>query len=421
MPGRYLMVLPVPAFPGPDGTFEIESAFAEHLRMLRSMLGPLARTMIIAAPELSVEERAAAGPLARLDEARDGIGFRPMFRANLGRAAYLRQLPRVLAALRGEVRKADIVHASNSPLYRPFEFPALMLASLLGKKTISVTDIDHRRSARMNLDTGRWSAKEYWITRFLHDPFTHLQQTIGVRRCSLVLLKGRSLVEDYGRGRPNVKHFLDSAFGAEHIIPASRLEEKVRATLSSQTEVEVVYFGRLVEYKGVDEMLRAVRHALDLGARLRFEIVGSGPADAALRALTRELRLESVVAFIGAVPFGPALFDRLYGAHILLAAPLSEDTPRSALDACAMGLGIVAYDTSYYRELADLGGPVEIVPWRDVSALGHRLWELDAERPRLAALLRQSAAFAPPNTQQAWLEKRVAWTRALFEEAGRDG
>jgi glycosyltransferase involved in cell wall biosynthesis len=417
MRGRYLMVLPVPAFPGPGGTFEIESAFAEHLRMLRSMLGPLARTLIIAAPELSAAERAVAGPLTRLDEARDGIGFRPMFRANLGRVGYLRELPRVLAALRVEVREADVVHGGNSPLYRPFEFPALMMASLLGKKTISVTDIDHRRTARMNLETGRWSAKEYWITRFLHDPFTHLQQTIGVRRFSLVLLKGRSLVDDYGRGRPNVRHFLDSAFGVEHIIPAHRLEEKVRETLSSQTEVKVVYFGRLVEYKGVDGMLRAVRHALNLGARLRFEIVGSGPADAALRALTRELGLESVVSFIGAVPFGPGLFDRLYDAHVLLAAPLSEDTPRSALDACAMGLAIVAYDTSYYRELAELGGPVEIVPWRDMNALGQRLLELDAQRARLADLLRKGAAFAAPNTQQAWLEKRVAWTRALFDAA----
>ena len=33
--GRYLMVLPVPAMRTRPGVFEIESAFAEHLRMLR--------------------------------------------------------------------------------------------------------------------------------------------------------------------------------------------------------------------------------------------------------------------------------------------------------------------------------------------------------------------------------------------------
>jgi glycosyltransferase involved in cell wall biosynthesis len=416
MSGLYLMVLPVPAFSCGDGAFEIESAFAEHLRMLKAVLGPLAETLVIAAPELSSEARAkAATRFARIEPQRDGIHFHPMFPADLGRVAYLRALPRVLSALYAEVKKADIVHASVSQLYRPFEFPALMMASVLGKKTISVTDIDHRQSAWMNLETGRWSRREYWVTRLLHDPFIHIQQVIGARRCSLVLLKGQRMAADYGRGRSNVKYFLDSAFSDDHIIPRDRLDRKLAALAAPGSNLEVIYFGRLVEYKGIDAMLHAVKRAVTQGARVRFQVIGAGPAEADLMALAAQLELGPAVAFVGALPFGPPLFERLYDAHVLLAAPLSEDTPRSALDACAMGQAILSYDTYYYRELAELGAPVETVPWRDTDALGDRLVQLDGDRARIAEMIRNGVAFARENTQESWLERRVTWTRALFD------
>ena len=67
--GRYLTVLPVPAFRSGPGTFEIESAFAEHLRMLRSRLGSLASPLVLALPEFSAEDRARLGRLA-LDASR---------------------------------------------------------------------------------------------------------------------------------------------------------------------------------------------------------------------------------------------------------------------------------------------------------------------------------------------------------------
>src|SRR6185436_17944128 len=48
----------------------------------------------------------------------------------------------------------------------------------------------------------------------------------------------------------------------------------------------------------------------------------------AVEALAAELRLGQQVSFAGALPFGAPLFERLYDAHVLLAAPLAEDTPR---------------------------------------------------------------------------------------------
>src|SRR5450755_1132685 len=101
------MVLRVPAYRSGPGTFEIESAFAEHLRMLRSRLGSLASPLVLALPEFSIEERARQGRLGEIDEAREGILFRPMFPASIGHLAYWRRLPQVLSALQKEVASAD--------------------------------------------------------------------------------------------------------------------------------------------------------------------------------------------------------------------------------------------------------------------------------------------------------------------------
>jgi glycosyltransferase involved in cell wall biosynthesis len=410
------MVLPVPAFRSGPGTFEIESAFAEHQRMLRSRLGSLASPLVLALPEFSAEGRARLGRLGQIDEAREGIVFRPMFPASIGRLAYLRSLPQVLSALYEEVASADVIHASSSTLYRPFEIIALMMGSALGKKTISVTDIDNRRSPEMNYRSGRWSRRELWVTRLVHQPYAHLQQLAEVRRCSLVLMKGRGLVEDYGRGRGHVKHFLDSAFSQDQIAPAEAVERKIADLTDPAKPLRVVYFGRLVAYKGIDHMLRAFRRAIDAGANLRFEIIGEGEQEAELRGLCSELLLDPWVTFAGAVPFGPALFERLYRNHLLLAAPLSQDTPRSALDAFAAGQAILAYDTYYYAELAAMGAPVTVVPWLSIDALGDGLVAIASNRAGLAPRIRAALAFARENTQEKWLDQRIDWTRALFAQ-----
>ena len=410
------MVTPVPALRTGPTTFVTESAFVSHLRLLRSKLGDLARDLVLAGPALDPSDLPAAA-LATVDEASEGIRFRPLFPQAATRLEFVSQLPEIMRALREEVAAADVVHSSNSQLWRPFEIVALLLASFLGKNTISVTDIDHRQSARMKYLAGHWSLRQYLVTRVLHDPFQHLQQLLGVRRFSLVLLKGAQLVADYGAARPNVKNFLDSAFSSEHLISRQALANKVTEVLDSRAPLRVVYFGRLVAYKGVDAMLSAVARALDRGAALRFDIIGGGPEERALRAMSTELGLDSVVRFIPSVPFGPALFEQLYPAHVLLAAPISEDTPRSALDASAAGLVVLAYDTQYYKELSGMGAAVELVPWGDVDALGRELARLARSRQHLGDRIGQAVAFAADHTQEAWLERRVHWTRGLFGSA----
>jgi hypothetical protein len=236
----YLFVLPVPAYRVGPNQFAVEGAFAAHLKLLREKLGPMGANMVMAAPCLSEQAyQAQKASMAVINEREDGIRFNGVFPLDIGRLAYFKLFPLIVRELKKELQEAAVVHAGNSPLYRPFEFVALWLACRAGKITISVTDIDSRDSARMNYVTGRWSWKEYCVTRFVHDVFGHWLRWYGCRRFSLVMYKGLQLVADYGRGRPNVKYILDSAFGDEQLIPQEALVEKASSVLDPAKPIEL--------------------------------------------------------------------------------------------------------------------------------------------------------------------------------------
>ena len=410
------MVLRIPAYRIDAGHFAVESAFAAHLRLLRDKLGGSWADLIVAAPTFDAADyHRLQTQLAVIDESAERIRFVGLFPANLGKFGFFMRLPSVWMELWRQVKRASVVHASTSDLFRPFEFPALAFGSLQGKKTICLTDIDNRRSAEMKYKTGRWNWRQYWTTRLLHGSFTHLQHKLAVRAFSQTLLKGVCFANDYGNGRETVKFFLDSAFSQSDIISPSRLAQKLSRLTETANPVRLVYFGRLVDYKGVDHMLRAIAQAKVNGlANFKFQIIGDGEAREALEQLTNTLSLRDQVTFTGAVKFGPDLFERLYDCDLLLAAPLAEDTPRSALDAMASGQAVLAYDTYYYRDLKTLSGALEVVPWRDEAALTQRITALCVDRSRLANLIVHGVEFAKSNTQEIWLDRRLAWTRELL-------
>jgi glycosyltransferase involved in cell wall biosynthesis len=398
--------------------FAVESAFCEHLKLLKRELAPEFSSITVAGPEMSEQDwLRSSRHLGRLDRERDGIDFAPLHPAGVSTSAFfLRWFPAALLRLWRLVRRVDLVHAGHShDLKRPIEFPALLLALLLGKKTLSVADIDLRHDARMNLETGRWSRATYLRCRWLWDPLRLLQLRFIVRTCSLVMLKGHRLSSELGRGRPNVRDFLDSAYSSELLIGDHALERKVGGLRDPDGLLEVLYFGRLVPYKGVDRCVEAVAAARErVGPNLRLTIFGAGPEEPRLRELVNDLRVAEGVRFMGPVPYGPDFFERLGRCHVLLATPLSADTPRSAMDAFAAGVPILAFDTEYYRTLAEKTGAVELVPWPSLEDLTERLVELAQDKSELVERTRRAAAFAAQNTQEIWLARRAEWTKALF-------
>lgn len=414
--GNYLMVLSVQFYRTRPGHFAVEGAFAEHLRQLLTALSSLVSRITVTGPEMSAELYAASGAsLAEIDEQAERIVYHPLYETSASTLAFVAGYPRLLRALYEDVQNATVVHASTThDLSRPTEFAALLLAFWCDKPTVCVSDIDLRNEARMNYTTGTWTLKSYLLARHLYDPIRKLQLHVAARKCSLVLLKGQQYARHFGAGRANVKDFLDSAFSKEHLIPREQLDAKLARLRDPEQALELVYFGRLTAYKGLDRCLQAIHEAEQLGVvNLRFSVFGAGADEQRLRELSEELGLGAKVFFHGSVPFGPQLFAKLYASELLLAAPLNEDTPRSALDAMACATPILAFDTYYYRDLAR-SGAVDLVEWPSVSRMAARIAHFAGHRHELIPMAESARRFAADNTQESWIERRTAWTLQLL-------
>ena len=420
----YLIVVDARCYQVEPGVIAAESAFTGHLRMLRERLGSRFDRMIIAAPSLAREEfEANQDHLGRLTEAEDGIVYLPLYSDDDRVIDYwLKDARRILPALWRAVRGSEIVHSGLAyDLYRPSTFIAILFAIALRRKSLFFIDIDFRNKARMHLHNGTWSYKSYFVCRYLFDPLRRLQVWIAARACSLCLLKSAKLVEDYGKGRSSVRNFMDTAHSEAHIISPLALEEKIERLRNPDVPLKIVYFGRFVQYKGLEESMRAVfRARQESGRPFELLLVGSGDRLPAIRALRKELGAEEWCELREPVSFGPALFDILFECSLHVATPMLEDTPRAAFDAMAAGLPILAFDIAYYRDLRDTGA-VQTVAWPDTKLLADALVSLDQDRPRLERMARQAVRAARENTQEIWIDRRVRWTLELLGSDKADG
>ncbi|MBT0994619.1 glycosyltransferase [Cellulomonas sp. DKR-3] len=187
---------------------------------------------------------------------------------------------------------------------------------------------------------------------------------------------------------------LPNGVHADQFAPLER-DEELASELGVQGKVVLGYAGSLVEYEGLDLLLGALtrmRHRADVA----LVVVGDGPAENALRALSSSLGLDDQVRFVGRV------------AHTQVPRYLSltdiAPFPRLPLDVCrlispmkpfesmAMGRAVVSSDVEALAEIVDDGRTGRTFAAGDAGALADVLDELvddAAQRDRLGAAARE--------------------------------
>lgn len=412
----YLIAVQAPAYVLTSTSFATEGAFAQHLRELRQSLGAKFDRVVLLAPSMPREEyESKRQHLGFVDLERDGIAFVPAHRTDASARQFWSSAPSLWRRIKEAVSTAGIVHSGmSSDILRPLMAMTNLAGRLQGRPLVFVVDIDFRLNAERSRHLGIWSLKSYLVNRLFYDPLKWLQVWLAPRACQLVLLKSESLVADFGRGRPNVRNFYDTVHGAADVLQAQEAAARLTWLAETGRPLELVYFGRFVRYKGLDRAIEAVRLARLMGTDVRLRLIGDGECAAALQRQVAEAGLETTVLFEGPTPYGPPLFERLRSAHLCIATPLLEDTPRAAFDAMARGLPILAFDISYFRDLARCSGAVALAAWPDPRSLAERLSALERDRREIAAMAQRGLAFAADNTQAIWLRRRQEWVEAVI-------
>ncbi|HWB40203.1 MAG TPA: glycosyltransferase [Gemmatimonadales bacterium] len=161
--------------------------------------------------------------------------------------------------------------------------------------------------------------------------------------------------------------------------------------------LRVVSVGRLVEKKGIEDALHAVRVLVDRGIEVDYRVLGDGPRRERLAALTSELGLEGRVRLQGRHQ-QERVRDGLDGADVLVAPSVTaadgdeEGIPNVLKEAMASGMPVVATRHAGIPELVEDDVSGFLVPERDPAALADALQRLAGAPGRWAAMGRAGRA-----------------------------
>ncbi|MCK4261446.1 MAG: glycosyltransferase family 4 protein [Halanaerobiales bacterium] len=122
----------------------------------------------------------------------------------------------------------------------------------------------------------------------------------------------------------------------------SRTTINIREDTCTNSIVNILFVGRLVYSKGVQDLIHAVAK-LSMGNRkIRITIVGTGPMDKELKTIVGMLKLSDSVHFVGHIPFGENLFQVYRTGDIFVLPTYTEGLPKVLFEAFAFGIPIIA-------------------------------------------------------------------------------
>ena len=161
--------------------------------------------------------------------------------------------------------------------------------------------------------------------------------------------------------------------------------------------LRLVSVGRLVEKKGIAQVLAALPLLVDRGVCVEYRVFGDGPLRERLSALAADLGIDDRVRFEGrqgqeAVREGLAAADVLVAASVTAADGDEEGIPNVLKEAMASGMPVVGTRHAGIPELVEDGVSGWLVAERDEAALAAALARLAVEPERWAAMGRAGRA-----------------------------
>lgn len=204
---------------------------------------------------------------------------------------------------------------------------------------------------------------------------------------------------------------IDLARFARARIPDARVEEVRRSVGAGPDDVVCGLVGRLVWEKGYREVFAAVARLRAQHPRLRVFVAGpfdEAKADAVTPADIEQAERDGIV-FLGMRDD----VDVLYAAmDLYVLASHREGWPRSAMEAAAMGVPVVATDIRGCRQVVDPGVTGLLVPVRDAVALADAVGALVDDPARRAAMGAAATAKAARDFDE---QHQIATTLAVYQ------
>ena len=231
-------------------------------------------------------------------------------------------------------------------------------------------------------------------------------ETYALRQADAVTTICEGLRKDIvARGIPKDKiTVIPNAVDIEHFSAGGAPDNTLKSELGLQGKRVLGFIGSFYAYEGLDVLLRALPRILVSAPDVRVLLVGGGPVDMQLRALSKDLKLEDKVLFTGRVPH--AEVQKYYDLLDILVYPrlpmrLTDlVTPLKPLEAMAQQRLLVASDVGGHRELISDGSNGVLFKAGDPDSLAEKVVSLLDAKSKWQALRTEGRRFV--ETERNW-------------------
>ena len=203
-----------------------------------------------------------------------------------------------------------------------------------------------------------------------------------------------SISKSYAETSPVIKDLLDKVEIIPNGVDLNRFNPKIevgniREKYNLPSENIVLYVGRFVKYKGLEYLIRAMKH-VEHGTLI---IAGKGKLEQHLKQIVRDEKLENV-NFLGHVPDEdlPKLY-RVSDVYVQPAITRGENLPVSILEAMASGIPVIASDFPGIRDLVKDDFGIRVKP-KNILGIAEKINEMlsnDALRFEMGKNARKNA------------------------------
>ncbi|PLW81596.1 glycosyl transferase family 1 [Kineobactrum sediminis] len=316
---------------------------------------------------------------------------RPAFVARLpGLRAVVRLLPYLLAVWRLAGR-VDVVHlmANSGWSWQLYAAPVLWLC--------------------------RWRCTPVIVNYRGGEAQAYFQQSWrrvkpSMARAAMVVVPSgylKAVFDDFGQPTRVIPNIIDR----ELFQP--RKQTRVGGTSEQAAPYTLVITRNLEPIYGIDTALKALARVLAVQPQVRLRIAGSGPAEAALRALAQQLDVGHAVTFEGRLQ-RPAVVALYAEADAMVNPTTVDNMPNSVLEAMACGLPVVSTNVGGVPHILRHENTGLLVPPNDEAALATAILRLVGDEELQQRLRSNSLAEVE---QYTWANVGEQWL-ATYRTAG---
>ncbi|MEX0885038.1 MAG: glycosyltransferase [Phycisphaeraceae bacterium] len=411
---RYLLINHVPvARSSIPGRISVGDLWLEDLRAQGQAVANAGGRLIAATPLVDTLQAHAGGSFHMVDV---DLAHEPFTHLPLPAYRSLPRFLRVAARLRHRLAEAiadaDIVQMGYGGHPVPLGRVAWPIAGELGRPRIWVFD-GADPFPRLERDArAAWPVKrqaKLWATRRFERFCRH-----AVARADLVFAHNQAVVDRFADvWQPERCYAFDRSFVTERwLVDEQTLARREPHLRNGKRPLRLVAAGRQVAIKGTDQLIRAVALAREAGTPIELDVLGTGADLPRFERMVRDLGLDDVVRFLGAVPFGQPLFDAWARCDAVVVTNLTDEISRNVLLALGRGLPLITYRNPGADAMLESADAAWLVPRGDSDALADALQQAHARRDRLAALARHGLVLARRRSLEATHRQRAALAAA---------